>query len=164
MKSKLASGLALSLEFKMAAEILKTVLVRDMTEPMVLGAAVLGRCSFSRTAGRSLIRMVWAGASAGPVVGGAEDSAGTATLCGCVPFTWAAFSLGVGPGRRWELAAVSWLGGLPASGAAGGVPEGSILLGTSWGRSLILCSGWREDRGRSWASSSSTAQLPAPPT
>ena len=36
VKSQLASGLALSLEFKMAAEILKTVLVRDMTELMQL--------------------------------------------------------------------------------------------------------------------------------
>ena len=130
----------------------------------MLGAAVLGRCSFSRTAGRSLIRMVWAGVSAGPVVGGAEGSAGTAALCGCVPFTWAAFSFGVGPGRWRQLAAVSWLGGLPASGAAGGVPEGSAPFGASWGHSLILGSGWREGRGRSWASSSSTDPLPAPST
>ena len=41
VKSQLASGLALSLEFKMAAEILKTVLVRDMTELMVLGCSAL---------------------------------------------------------------------------------------------------------------------------
>ena len=43
VKSQLASGLALSLEFKMAAEILKTVLVRDMTELMVLGAVIILR-------------------------------------------------------------------------------------------------------------------------
>lgn len=130
----------------------------------MLGAAAPARCSFSRTAGRSLIRMVRAGASAGPVAGGAEGSAGAAALCGRVPFTWAAFSLGVGPGRWRELAAVSWLGGPPASGAADGVPEGSAPFGASWGRSLIPCSGFRADRGRSWANSSSTAQLPPPST
>ena len=47
IKSELASGLALSLEFKMAAEILKTVLVRDMTELMVLGAVILLRALLS---------------------------------------------------------------------------------------------------------------------
>ena len=41
------SGLALSLEFKMAAEILKTVLVRDMTELMVLGAVIILRALLS---------------------------------------------------------------------------------------------------------------------
>ena len=66
----------------------------------MLGAAALALCSFSRTAGRSLIRMVRAEASAGPALAGdAEGSAGVAVLCGCVPFTWATFSLGVGPGR-----------------------------------------------------------------
>ena len=39
--------LALSLEFKMAAEILKTVLVRDMTELMVLGAVIILRALLS---------------------------------------------------------------------------------------------------------------------
>ena len=47
VKSELASGLALSLEFKMAAEILKTVLVRDMTELMVLGAVIILRALLS---------------------------------------------------------------------------------------------------------------------
>ena len=36
-----ANGLALSLEFKMAAEILTTVLVRDLKELLVLGAVIL---------------------------------------------------------------------------------------------------------------------------
>lgn len=43
----LASGLALSLEFKMAAEILKTVLVRDLKELLVLGAVILLRALLS---------------------------------------------------------------------------------------------------------------------
>ena len=47
VKSQLASGLALSLEFKMTAEILKTVLVRDMTELVVLGAVMILRALFS---------------------------------------------------------------------------------------------------------------------
>ena len=47
VKSQLASGLALSLEFKMAAEILKTVLVRDMTELMVLGTVIILRALLS---------------------------------------------------------------------------------------------------------------------
>ena len=47
VKSQLASGLALSLEFKMAAEILKTVQVRDMTELMVLGAVIILRALLS---------------------------------------------------------------------------------------------------------------------
>lgn len=47
IKSELASGLALSLEFKMAAEILKTVMVRDMTELMVLGAVIILRALLS---------------------------------------------------------------------------------------------------------------------
>ena len=40
IKYKLASGLALSLEFKMAAEILKTVLIHSLTELTVLGAVI----------------------------------------------------------------------------------------------------------------------------
>ena len=40
VKFDLANGLATSLEFKMAAEILKTVLVRDLNELVVLGAVV----------------------------------------------------------------------------------------------------------------------------
>ena len=39
-KFRLANGLALSLEFKMAAEILKTVLVRELEELIVLGAVI----------------------------------------------------------------------------------------------------------------------------
>ena len=42
-----ANGLALSLEFKMAAEILKTVLVRDLKELLVLGAVILLRALLS---------------------------------------------------------------------------------------------------------------------
>ena len=42
-----AHGLALSLEFKMAAEILKTVLVRDLKELLVLGAVILLRALLS---------------------------------------------------------------------------------------------------------------------
>ena len=47
MKFALANGLATSLEFKMAAEILKTVLVREMNELMVLGAVILLRALLS---------------------------------------------------------------------------------------------------------------------
>ena len=43
VKSKLASGLALSLEFKMAAEILRTVIVRTWQEVAMLGAIVVLR-------------------------------------------------------------------------------------------------------------------------
>ena len=41
VKFELANGLATSLEFKMAAEILKTVLVRDLNELVVLLRALL---------------------------------------------------------------------------------------------------------------------------
>jgi len=47
IKFDLANGLATSLEFKMAAEILKTVLVRDMKELAVLGAVILLRALLS---------------------------------------------------------------------------------------------------------------------
>ena len=47
VKFRLANGLALSLEFKMAAEILKTVLVRDLGELMVLGAVIILRALLS---------------------------------------------------------------------------------------------------------------------
>lgn len=47
VKFDLANGLATSLEFKMAAEILKTVLVREMEELMVLGAVILLRALLS---------------------------------------------------------------------------------------------------------------------
>jgi uncharacterized membrane protein len=42
-----ARGLATGLEFKMAAEILKTVLVREMSELLVLGAVILLRAILS---------------------------------------------------------------------------------------------------------------------
>ena len=47
VKFALANGLALSLEFKMAAEILKTVLVRELQELLVLGAVILLRALLS---------------------------------------------------------------------------------------------------------------------
>ena len=47
IKIELANGLALSLEFKMAAEILKTVLVRDLNELVVLGAVIVLRALLS---------------------------------------------------------------------------------------------------------------------
>ena len=47
IKFQLADGLATSLEFKMAAEILKTVLVRDLNELIVLGAVILLRALLS---------------------------------------------------------------------------------------------------------------------
>ena len=47
IKFQLANGLALSLEFKMAAEILKTVLVRDINELIVLGAVIFLRALLS---------------------------------------------------------------------------------------------------------------------
>ena len=40
VKFQLASGLALSLEFKLAAEILKTVLIREFSELLILGAVI----------------------------------------------------------------------------------------------------------------------------
>ena len=127
----------------------------------MLGAAVPARCSFSRTAGRSLIRMVRVGASAGAAaVDGAECSAGGAG--GCCPFTWAARSFGEGPARWRGLALVWWGGGLSPSGADAGASAGLAASGTSLGRSLIRLSGLRSEWGRSWVSSSSTAQLPAP--
>lgn len=42
-----ATGLATGLEFKMAAEILKTVLIRDIDELLVLGAVILLRALLS---------------------------------------------------------------------------------------------------------------------
>ena len=47
VKSDLANGLATSLEFKMAAEILKTVLVRELNELLVLGIVILLRALLS---------------------------------------------------------------------------------------------------------------------
>ena len=43
----LAIGLATGLEFKMAAEILKTVLVREISELVILGAVILLRAILS---------------------------------------------------------------------------------------------------------------------
>lgn len=43
LQYKFAMGLAAALEFKMAAEILKTVLVREMSELLVLGAIIILR-------------------------------------------------------------------------------------------------------------------------
>ncbi len=47
VKFQLAKGLALSLEFKMAAEILKTVLIRDLQELMILGIVIILRALLS---------------------------------------------------------------------------------------------------------------------
>ena len=47
VKGRLASGLGLSLEFKMAAEILKTVVVRDFGELAVLGTVIVLRALLS---------------------------------------------------------------------------------------------------------------------
>jgi len=47
VKFQLANGLALSLEFKMAAEILKTVLIRDFGELTVLGTVIILRALLS---------------------------------------------------------------------------------------------------------------------
>ena len=47
VKARLAHGLALSLEFKMASEILKTVLVREVSELVILGAVILLRAVLS---------------------------------------------------------------------------------------------------------------------
>ena len=43
----LANGLAIGLEFKMAAEILKTVLIHEMSELLVLGAIIILRALLS---------------------------------------------------------------------------------------------------------------------
>ena len=42
-----ATGLATGLEFKMAAEILKTVLIREMSELLILGAVIILRAVLS---------------------------------------------------------------------------------------------------------------------
>ena len=47
VKFQLANGLALSLEFKMAAEILKTVQVQSLDELVILGAVILLRALLS---------------------------------------------------------------------------------------------------------------------
>ncbi|MBM6885712.1 DUF1622 domain-containing protein [Pseudoflavonifractor phocaeensis] len=47
VKFALANGLAIGLEFKMAAEILKTVLVHELNELIFLGAVILLRALLS---------------------------------------------------------------------------------------------------------------------
>lgn len=47
LKADLANGLATALEFKMAAEILKTVIVREQSELVVLGAVIVLRALLS---------------------------------------------------------------------------------------------------------------------
>lgn len=47
VRSDLGSSLALGLEYKMGAEILKTVLIRDISEIWVLGAIILLRALLS---------------------------------------------------------------------------------------------------------------------
>lgn len=47
LQFELANGLATGLEFKMAAEILKTVLVREMSELLILGAIIILRALLS---------------------------------------------------------------------------------------------------------------------
>lgn len=47
LKVDLANGLATSLEFKMAAEILKTVIVREQSELVILGAVIALRALLS---------------------------------------------------------------------------------------------------------------------
>ncbi|MEG0304572.1 MAG: DUF1622 domain-containing protein [Oscillospiraceae bacterium] len=47
IKFELANGLATGLEFKMAAEILKTVLVHELSELLVLGAIITLRALLS---------------------------------------------------------------------------------------------------------------------
>ena len=47
LQAHFANGLATGLEFKMAAEILKTVLVRELSELLILGAVILLRALLS---------------------------------------------------------------------------------------------------------------------
>ncbi len=47
LKSDLANGLAMALEFKMGAEILKTVMVTQLSELVVLGAVIALRALLS---------------------------------------------------------------------------------------------------------------------
>ncbi len=47
MQANLAKGLAMGLEFKMAAEILRTVLIQSMDELYMLGAVILLRALLS---------------------------------------------------------------------------------------------------------------------
>lgn len=47
LKYRFATGLATALEFKMAAEILKTVIIKEMSELLVLGAVIILRAILS---------------------------------------------------------------------------------------------------------------------
>ena len=47
LQTNLAKGLAMGLEFKMAAEILRTVLIEDLNELYMLGAVILLRALLS---------------------------------------------------------------------------------------------------------------------
>ena len=47
LKYHFATGLATALEFKMAAEILKTVIIKEMNELLVLGAVIILRAILS---------------------------------------------------------------------------------------------------------------------
>lgn len=47
IKYELANSMATGLEFKMAAEILKTVLIRDLNELLILGSIILLRALLS---------------------------------------------------------------------------------------------------------------------
>ena len=47
VKYELANSMATGLEFKMAAEILKTVLIRDLNELLILGSIILLRALLS---------------------------------------------------------------------------------------------------------------------
>ena len=47
LQTNIARGLATGLEFKMGAEILKTVLVKDLSELYILGAVILLRALLS---------------------------------------------------------------------------------------------------------------------
>ena len=52
----LAQGIALALEFKMGGEVLRTVVVREMGELLVLGAIILLRAAIARARGRKPVK------------------------------------------------------------------------------------------------------------
>jgi uncharacterized membrane protein len=47
MRLELAEGIALALEFKMGGELLRTVIVRDWTELLILGAVIALRAALT---------------------------------------------------------------------------------------------------------------------
>ena len=47
LRLELAEGIALALEFKMGSELLRTVVVREMSELLILGAVILLRAALS---------------------------------------------------------------------------------------------------------------------